>query len=67
MGVGADARGRCGGGLGRRRRRVRLGCAQGGGVVSMRDGEVTFKGGTITNAKAVGAHGALGSRTALTL
>jgi hypothetical protein len=42
-----------GGGLGRRRRRVRLGCAQGGGgVVSMYDGEVTFKGGTITNTKA---------------
>ena len=39
-----------GGGLGRRRRRVRLGCAQGdGGVVFMYDGEVTFKGGTITN------------------
>ncbi len=30
---------------------MRLGCAQGGGVVSMRDGEVTFKGGTITNTK----------------
>jgi hypothetical protein len=31
---------------------VRLGCAQGdGGVVSMGDGEVTFKGGTITNTK----------------
>ena len=30
-----------------------LGCAQnGGGVVSMYDGEVTFKGGTITNTKA---------------
>ncbi len=29
-----------------------LGCAQGGGVVWMRDGEVTFKGGTITNTKA---------------
>jgi hypothetical protein len=43
-----------GGGLGRRRRRVRLGCAQGGGgVVSMYDGEVTFKGGTITNTKAM--------------
>ncbi len=53
MGVGADARGQCGGGLGRRRRRVRLGCAQsGGGVVSMSDGVVTFKGGTITNTKA---------------
>ncbi len=43
-----------GGGFGRRRRRVRLGCAQGnGGVVSMGYGEVTFKGGTITNTKAV--------------
>jgi hypothetical protein len=32
---------------------VRLGCAQyGGGVVSMYDGAVTFKGGTITNTKA---------------
>ena len=31
---------------------MRLGCAQGGGVVSMGDGEVTFKGGTITNTKA---------------
>ncbi len=31
-----------------------LGCAQagGGGVVSMSDGAVTFKGGTITNTKA---------------
>ncbi len=29
-----------------------LGCAQGGGVVSMGYGEVTFKGGTITNTKA---------------
>jgi hypothetical protein len=38
-----------GGGLGRRRRRVRLGCEQIGGVVSMGYGEVTFKGGTITN------------------
>jgi hypothetical protein len=46
---------------------VWLGCAQAGvgGVVSMRDGAVTFKGGTITNTKAVGAHLALGSRTAL--
>ncbi len=52
MRVGADGRGRCGGGLGRRRRRVRLGCAQHGGVVSMSDGMVTFKGGTITNTKA---------------
>ena len=52
MGAGADARGRCGGGVGRRRRRVWLGCAQYGGVVSMGDGEVTFKGGTITNTKA---------------
>ena len=51
MRAGADARGRSGGGLGRRRRRVRLGCAQYGGVVSMGDGEVTFKGGTITNTK----------------
>jgi hypothetical protein len=42
-----------GGGLGRRRRRVRLGCAQYGGVVRMIDGAVTFKGGTITNTKAV--------------
>ena len=52
MRAGADARGRCGsgGGLGRRRHRVRRGCAQyGGGVVSMSDGAVTFKGGTITN------------------
>ena len=33
---------------------MRLGCAQyGGGVVSMRDGAVTFKGGTITNITAV--------------
>ncbi len=40
-----------GGGLGRR-----LCCAQLGGVVWMRDGAVTFKGGTITNTKAVGAH-----------
>jgi hypothetical protein len=40
-----------GGGLGRRRGRVRLGCAQDGGVVSMEYGEVTFKGGTITNTK----------------
>jgi len=31
---------------------VRLGCAQGGGVVSMYDGAVTFKGGSITNTKA---------------
>jgi hypothetical protein len=33
---------------------VRLGCAQygGGGVVSMSDGAVTFKGGSITNTKA---------------
>ncbi len=45
-----------GGGLGRRRRRVRLGCAQSGGVVSMYDGEVTFKGGTITNTTSVGSH-----------
>jgi hypothetical protein len=51
-----------GGGLGRR-----LCCAQLGGVVSMYDGAVTFKGGTITNAKAVDAHFALGSRTALIL
>ncbi len=59
MRVGADGRGRCGGGVGRRRRRLRLGCAQGGGgVVSMYDGEVTFKGGSITNSKAVGAHSA---------
>ncbi len=56
MGAGADARGRCGGGLGRRWRRVWLGCAQGGGVVSMHDGAVTFKGGAITNTKAVGSH-----------
>ncbi len=58
MGVGADALGRCGGGLGRRWRRVRLGCAQdgGGGVVWMSDGTVTFKGGSITNTKTVGAH-----------
>ena len=28
---------------------MRLGCAQVGGVVSMNDGAVTFKGGTITN------------------
>jgi hypothetical protein len=50
MGVGADGRGRSMGGVGRRRRRVRLGCAQyGGGVVSIIDGAVTFKGGTITN------------------
>ncbi len=50
MGMGGG-----GGGLGRRRRRVRLGCAQycGGGVVSMSDGAVTFKGGTITNITAV--------------
>jgi hypothetical protein len=41
-----------GGGVGWRRRRVRLGCVQGSGVVSMSDGEVTFKGGTITNTKA---------------
>jgi hypothetical protein len=53
MGAGADARGRCVGGLGRRWRRVRLGCAQYGGVVSMSDGAVTFKGGTITNTTAV--------------
>ena len=52
MRVGADARGLCGGGFGRRRRRVRRGCAQYGGVVSMDDGAVTFKGGTITNATA---------------
>ena len=39
-----------GGGVGRRRRRVRLGCAQGGGGVALMGyGEVTFKGGTITN------------------
>ncbi len=58
MRVGADARGLWGAVLGRRRRRVRLDCAQdgSGGVVSMRDGAVTFKGGTITNTKAVGAH-----------
>jgi hypothetical protein len=31
---------------------MRLGCAQYGGVVSMSDGAVTFKGGTITNTKA---------------
>jgi hypothetical protein len=31
---------------------MRLGCAQSGGVVSMSDGVVTFKGGTITNTKA---------------
>ncbi len=31
---------------------MRLGCAQYGGVVSMGYGEVTFKGGTITNTKA---------------
>ena len=32
---------------------MRLGCAQNsGGVVSMSDGAVTFKGGTITNTKA---------------
>ncbi len=31
---------------------MRLGRAQGGGVVSMSDGEVTFKGGSITNTKA---------------
>ena len=31
---------------------MRLGCAQDGGVVLMYDGEVTFKGGTITNTKA---------------
>ncbi len=31
---------------------MRLGCAQYGGVVSMYDGAVTFKGGTITNTKA---------------
>ena len=52
MGVGADGRGRCGGGVGRRRRRVRLGCAQNGGVVWMLDGLVEFKGGSITNTKA---------------
>jgi hypothetical protein len=45
-----------GSGLGRRRRRVWLGCAQGGGVVSMLDGAVTFKGGTITHTEAVGSH-----------
>ena len=56
MGVGADALGRYAGGFGRRWRRVRLGCAQegDGGVVSMSDGTVTFKGGSITNATAVG-------------
>ena len=32
---------------------MRLGCAQEGGVVSMDDGAVTFKGGTIANTKAV--------------
>ncbi len=53
MGVGPMRVGGGGDGVGRRRRRVRLGCAQGnGGVVSMSDGEVTFKGGTITNTKA---------------
>jgi hypothetical protein len=31
---------------------VLLGCAQGGGVVSMGDGLVEFKGGSITNTKA---------------
>ena len=31
---------------------MRLGGAQGGGVVQMSDGEVTFKGGTITSTKA---------------
>ena len=31
---------------------MRLGCAQEGGVVSMRDGAVTFKGGSITNSLA---------------
>jgi hypothetical protein len=31
---------------------MRLGCAQSGGMVFMYDGEVTFKGGTITNTKA---------------
>ncbi len=51
MGAGADARGRCRGRFGRRRR-VWLGCAQDGGVVWMYDGAVTFKGGTITNTKA---------------
>jgi hypothetical protein len=51
--VGAEARGRCRGmRCGRRRRRVWLGCAQDGGVVSMGDGVVTFKGGTITNTAA---------------
>ncbi len=35
---------------------MRLGCAQCDGVVSMSDGTVTFKGGSITNTKAVGAH-----------
>ncbi len=35
---------------------MRFGCAQHGGVVSMSDGTVTFKGGSITNTKAVGAH-----------
>ena len=52
MRVGADARGRRGGGVGRRRGRMRLGCAQYGGVVWMGDGAVTFKGGSITNTKA---------------
>ena len=51
-GTDAPGRGGAGGGLGRRRRRVWLGCAQASGVVSMSDGTVTFKGGTITNAKA---------------
>ncbi len=32
---------------------MRLGCAQFGGVVNMSDGTVTFKGGSITNTKAM--------------
>jgi hypothetical protein len=47
--VGGAGRRRCG----RRRRRMWLGRAQsGGGVVSMSDGAVMFKGGTITNTTA---------------
>ena len=36
-------------------RRGCIGCAQNGGVVRMVDGLVTFKGGTISNTKAVRA------------
>jgi hypothetical protein len=36
-------------------RRGCVGCAQNGGVVRMKDGLVTFKGGTISNTEAVRA------------